>query len=107
MNNATPPLPAELLAIRTQIDRLDEQLITLLGQRFALTNKVGEIKRDHHLPPADKSREQAQFMRLTKLATEHGVDVELAHDIFRRIIATVITRHERLRASGQGKRGVK
>jgi chorismate mutase / prephenate dehydratase len=44
-NTSGPAVPAELQALRVQIDSLDQSLLTLLNQRAALAQAVGEIKR--------------------------------------------------------------
>ncbi len=53
-----------LTAFRDSIDNLDAALIYLVAERFRLTQKVGEFKRDHDLPPADPGREEKQIARL-------------------------------------------
>ena len=44
-NTSTPAVPADLQALRVQIDSLDQSLLTLLNQRAALAQAVGEIKK--------------------------------------------------------------
>jgi chorismate mutase len=43
-NDAQSEVLKELLSLRQQIDRLDHALVLLLANRFALTQKVGELK---------------------------------------------------------------
>ena len=50
-------VPAELLAARENIDRIDRELISLLAERFALTHEVGLLKADKKLKALDSSRE--------------------------------------------------
>ncbi|WP_203564099.1 chorismate mutase [Deefgea sp. CFH1-16] len=38
-------MPAELIALREQIDALDQQLFVLLAERFQVTAQVGELKK--------------------------------------------------------------
>lgn len=48
-----PPAPvqsAELAALRTQIDALDSQLLTLLNQRARVAEQVGDLKRREGTP---------------------------------------------------------
>jgi chorismate mutase/prephenate dehydratase len=45
MPDRSPPLHPDLLALRTQIDAIDRELLALLNRRAALARAVGEIKR--------------------------------------------------------------
>ena len=44
-SSSSSPTAPELLAFRTQIDRLDRDLLALLNQRAALAQQVGELKK--------------------------------------------------------------
>jgi chorismate mutase len=46
-----------LADLRMSIDNIDSALIVLLAERFRLTQKVGELKRDTHMPSIDQRRE--------------------------------------------------
>ena len=46
---ATAPHP-DLLALRTQIDALDRELLALLNRRARLAQEVGEIKKKEGEP---------------------------------------------------------
>lgn len=85
-----------LTAMRAEIDAIDNQIIDLLGQRFELTEKVGVYKADHALPAADSDREQTQYLNYRQLAEKHGISATLVTNIFKSIIAEVISRHKRL-----------
>ncbi len=87
----------QLLKLREQLDKIDTQLITLLGERFKITQKVGELKRTTNLPPQDPSREARQMERIQQLANEAGVDPTLAQNILRLVIDKVIDDHKALR----------
>ncbi|HJE77094.1 MAG TPA: chorismate mutase, partial [Brevibacterium epidermidis] len=41
-----------LQELRGSIDNIDASLVHLLAERFKLTERVGELKADHGLPPA-------------------------------------------------------
>jgi chorismate mutase len=90
-------ISAALRAYRDSIDNLDAALIYLISERFKLTKKVGEFKRDHDLPPADPAREQRQIARLRRLAQESHLDPDFAERLLRFIIDEVIHNHERIR----------
>ena len=64
------PVMAELLELRGSIDNIDAALVHLLAERFKCTQKVGRLKAEHRLPPADPLREKVQIERLRALAAD-------------------------------------
>lgn len=88
-----------LQELRGSIDNIDASLVHLLAERFKLTERVGELKADHGLPPADESREARQVARLRELAEESHLDPEFAEKFLAFIVAEVIRRHERIAES--------
>jgi len=90
-------IESQLSEFRASIDNLDAALIYLLSERFRLTQKVGEFKRDHELPPADPEREKVQIGRLRELAARSQLDPDFAERLIRFIIDEVIRNHERIR----------
>lgn len=93
-----PERAAELLADeRRSIDNIDTALVNLLAERFRHTQRVGRLKAEHDLPPADPEREAAQIARLHALADESGLDPAFAERFMRFIVTEVIRHHERLR----------
>ena len=90
-------IKAALAGFRDSIDNLDAALIYLVAERFQLTQKVGEFKRDHDLPPADPAREEKQIARLRALAQQSHLDPDFAERLLRFIIDEVIHNHERIR----------
>lgn len=55
---------AQLNELRNQINKVDEQLLRLLEQRFNIVRKVGQVKQAANLPVKDAAREQAVLNRL-------------------------------------------
>lgn len=97
------PSPSPLKDFRKSIDNLDATLIYVLAERFRLTKRVGEYKRDSGLPSTDKSREEKQIARLKALAIEADLDPEFAERFLRFVIDEVIRHHERIKTEpGQG-----
>jgi len=84
----TPPSP--LKDFRKSIDNLDATLIYVLAERFRLTKRVGEFKRDSGLPSTDKAREEKQIARLKSLAIDADLDPEFAERFLRFVIEEVI-----------------
>lgn len=85
--------------LRKSLDYLDNALVYLLSERFHVTQKVGEYKQAHKLPPVDLSREAAQFARIEALATQAGLSPEFAKKMLRLIIDEVVENHKALQAS--------
>lgn len=91
------PVMAELLELRGSIDNIDAALVHLLAERFKCTQKVGRLKAEHCLPPADPSREKVQIERLRALAADARLDPDFAEKFLNFIITEVIRHHEALR----------
>ena len=78
--------PAALYDIRKKIDLLDKQLLDLIVTRCDLAVSTLDVKRRHGLLATDARREGEVTKRSVVLAQERGLDTELVHGIFRRVI---------------------
>ncbi|GAB2539253.1 chorismate mutase [Brachybacterium huguangmaarense] len=85
---------------RRSIDNIDAALVNLLAERFRHTQRVGRLKAEHDLPPADPDREEQQIARLRALAVESGLDPVFAERFLRFIVTEVIRHHEQIRENG-------
>ncbi|MEZ5932494.1 MAG: chorismate mutase [Alphaproteobacteria bacterium] len=94
MSEAKTPLDE----FRKSIDNLDATLIYVLAERFRLTKRVGEYKRDQGLPSSDRGREDRQIARLKALALDAELDPEFAERFLRFVIDEVIRHHERIKS---------
>lgn len=88
---------SELEDIRHSIDNIDAALIHVLAERFKYTQRVGRLKAEHDLPPADPAREARQIARLRALAVEADLDPAFAEKFLNFIIDEVIRHHEAFR----------
>lgn len=84
----------ELRALRATIDNIDAAVVHMLAERFKATQRVGRIKAEHGLPPADPAREQEQIARLRELAARADLDPVFAEKFLGFVIAEVIRHHE-------------
>jgi chorismate mutase len=89
---------AELADLRGSIDNIDAALVHLLAERFKCTQKVGHLKADAGLPPADPARESQQIAHLRALARDSGLDPVFAEKFLAFIIEEVIRHHEAIAA---------
>jgi chorismate mutase len=89
-----PAVMEELLSVRGSIDNIDATLVYLLAERFKATQRVGHLKAEHKLPPADPAREAAQIARLRALAEEANLDPAFAEKFLNFIISEVIRHHQ-------------
>jgi chorismate mutase len=71
--------------LRAEIDRLDEQILELVGRRISLVRAIGEYKHARGLPVYDPDRERAVIQRLTE-AVPAGIDPAVVKRVFERII---------------------
>jgi chorismate mutase len=85
---------AELVALRDSIDNIDAAVVHMLAERFKCTQRVGRLKADHSLPPADPAREARQIARLRELAVSAKLDPAFAEKLLNFVIAEVIRHHE-------------
>ena len=90
----TQDIPEELADERRTIDNIDAALIHILAERFRCTQRVGHIKAQKGLPPADPGRERQQVLRLRELAEESGLDPDFAETFLNFMVTEVIRHHE-------------
>ncbi|WP_305986632.1 chorismate mutase [Roseibium sp. MMSF_3544] len=89
----------ELVALRASIDNIDAALIHMLAERFRCTQKVGVLKANNDLPPADPAREKIQIERLRQLAADANLDPDFAEKFLNFIVREVIRHHEAIAAN--------
>ena len=86
----------EIKQLRASIDNIDAALMHLLAERFKCTERVGELKAEGGMPPADPKRDQEQIDRLASIASESGLDPQFAVQFRSFIVGEVIRRHEQI-----------
>ena len=100
----------DLDALREQIRKLDEEIVTRAAERVELARRVGEIKREQALPTVDFAQERLVLERARAAALERGLAPEIAEDMLAQLIrASVIAQDmDRLRhaAVGAGRKAV-
>ena len=86
-------VPDELLALRADIDRIDDALMNLLAERFKVTARVGELKARNNLDSVDPVREQEKLERLRSLAEAKSLNAEFILDMYQTIFDEVVKNH--------------
>lgn len=71
---------------RGEIDKLNEQIIDLLGQRMLLAKKVGELKKELGLQIRDYEREHQVITNMRERAKLHDLPEEYVEQIFELIM---------------------
>jgi len=77
---------AELAQCRQEIERIDNQIVSLLARRLGLGKRTGELKRAAGLPILDPTREAAVIRRVTAIAREAALPTEPVREIFWQIV---------------------
>jgi hypothetical protein len=91
----------KLQALRREIDRIDEQVVALLGQRLKLADDLVALKRELKLGIRDEARERAVVNRARKRAKSAGLDPTFIESMMRLVIAHMAGA-ERERVGGAG-----
>ena len=76
----------ELSTLRRAIEAIDRQIVTLIGERLALAQRTGDLKREAGRPILDAAREAEVIRRAVNAARELGVPQEATREIFWRIV---------------------
>lgn len=100
----------DLENVRTRIQQIDRDLISLAAERVELARRVGEIKRQSGQPIVDYGQELRVMARAHDEAVQKGLDPTIAENLLTRLIRAAITVQEadnvRSAAGGVGKRVV-
>lgn len=72
--------------LRKKINKIDEEIISLLVERVKIIKKIGEIKKEKGLEVFDKDREEEIIFKLKKKAEENGLNKDFVVDIYKKII---------------------
>lgn len=86
----------ELAELRKEIDSIDRELLGLLTERFAVTSRVGELKKREGMAAEDTAREEQQRKAYHRYAEELGLDPELALRFHQFLVEETKQRHQSL-----------
>ncbi|MGQ9825592.1 MAG: prephenate dehydratase domain-containing protein, partial [Desulfotomaculales bacterium] len=89
------PSCSQLRQVREEIDRLDEQIVRLLGRRTRLAKKIGGLKQGARI--RDRKREEEIIRRVRKIAAEEGLDESFVVRIYRQLFTYCVALQESAR----------
>lgn len=91
----------KIAQLRQSIDNIDNAIVSLLAERFKATAQVGVLKAQAGFAAADFKRENAQMTRLRKVATDAGLDTEIAEKYREFVVEEAKKRHRRIAEEGK------
>lgn len=71
-----------LIEYRLQIDEIDDQIMSLIKQRFEITNKVGQWKKEHNVSIFQKNRYEEILNKNKIRSNRYHLDINLINSIF-------------------------
>ncbi|MBP3943888.1 bifunctional 3-deoxy-7-phosphoheptulonate synthase/chorismate mutase type II [Sphingobacteriaceae bacterium WQ 2009] len=73
-----PAFDDNLATLRTEIDKLDDQIIQKIGERMKIAEKIGQYKRDNNVTILQVSRWDEILQKRTQLAQALNLDADFA-----------------------------
>lgn len=77
----------KLEKLRAEINKIDRDIVLLLGRRFDLVRKVASLKKKNNLSIEDKSREKAVLKQVKTQASSLNISISFIESIFKLIIS--------------------
>jgi chorismate mutase len=77
---------ATLEELRNEIDRIDAEIIDLIGRRQDCAGRIAHLKYVEHLPVRDEARRQTVIDRAFERAVERGVDATAVQQVFELLV---------------------
>jgi isochorismate pyruvate lyase len=71
--------------VRHGIDRLDEQIVELLGERFRYMDAAARIKADRD-SVRDEARKAEVLANVRRLANGNAIPADVAEDVYERLV---------------------
>ncbi|MEL4304396.1 chorismate mutase [Methanococcoides sp. LMO-2] len=86
--------------VRSKIEKLDQDIISLIAKRTDLAEEVLESKKEEHRSINDDTQNQVVLDRAANIATEKNLDSGAVKEIYEILIRMSIERQHEL--SGEG-----
>jgi len=71
---------------RKEFDKIDLQILYLLGKRMKLSKKIGKYKKQNGFSVFDSKREKKVYSNLKKYAKKKNLDEKFVEKLFKLII---------------------
>ncbi|HEX9963535.1 MAG TPA: chorismate mutase [Allosphingosinicella sp.] len=84
-----PRACATMAEVRHGVDRLDEEIVGLIGERFRYMDAAARIKPDRDAV-RDDGRKAQVLANVARLALEHDVPSEAAAELYERLVEASI-----------------
>jgi chorismate mutase len=85
-----------LSPFRERIDRIDSEIVRLLGERFAVVREVAEVKGAAGIAPVLPERVETVKTRVAELGAAQGLEPNLMRALYTLIIDEACALEERL-----------
>ena len=76
----------EIKEHRRQIDKIDNQILKLLKERFEISKKIGKYKKQNNLPVKNKKREKQLLEKNKSKAKDFNLKPDFVKKLFRLIL---------------------
>ncbi|MCB1581433.1 MAG: bifunctional chorismate mutase/prephenate dehydrogenase [Xanthomonadales bacterium] len=80
--------------LRSKLDEIDAQIITLIAERQFNVEQIGNVKLTTNSPTRDYQREKQVIDKVRNHAVNQGLDPEIAQKIFELVIETSLSKQE-------------
>lgn len=77
-----------LNGFREELDRIDDEIARLLGERLQICREVARYKSEHGIPMMQPERVQAVRERYLQRGTEHDIPEDFSARLFELLIET-------------------
>lgn len=81
---------------RQRLDELDEQITTLLGERFQVCREIALYKREHDIPMMQPGRVEEVRARYLRRGAEVELPADFSGDLFELLIAATCKMEDEL-----------
>ncbi|MET1110093.1 MAG: chorismate mutase [Allosphingosinicella sp.] len=84
-----PQACTNMAEVRHGVDRLDEEIVALIGERFRYMDAAARIKPERGAV-RDEGRKAQVLANVERLARKHGVPVHVAADLYEQLVEASI-----------------
>jgi chorismate mutase/prephenate dehydrogenase len=88
--------------LRQQLDRLDSEIVSLIGRRQAIAREVAAAKRATGYPTRDYQREREVILAARARAEQEGLSPDVAEKVLRLLIRSSLTTQEQVSVAAHG-----